>query len=60
MAERAILFHGDVLLVGPVMTLFAGPHGTQVHQGSTGDNANWKLGLASWANADPEIVKFVF
>jgi hypothetical protein len=46
MTERTILAHGDVLLVGAVVALLAGPDGGQVHQRSASNNADRELRLA--------------
>ena len=54
MAQRTILSHGDVLLVGPVVALLAGPDGRQVHERPPGDDADGELGLARRTNAHPE------
>ena len=53
MAQRTILSHGDVLLVGPVVALLARPDGRQVHERPPGDDADGELGLARRTDAHP-------
>ena len=53
MAERTILSHGDVLLVGPMVTLLARPHRREVHQRAARDDANGEFGLAGRTHTHP-------
>lgn len=53
MAKRAILFHGDVLFVGPVMAMIACPHGGEVHQRPARHDADRELGLARRTRVHP-------
>ena len=46
--EWAVLPHGHVLLVGPVVADHTGPVGPQVHQRSTSHDTNRKLGPTTW------------
>ena len=62
MAQWAILFHGNILFVGSVVTGLAGPRGGHVHQGAPSYDADGKTRRTTWAHAYPKnkIVVFKF